>query len=129
MSDPLARAAAALLAAHLLSTCASGFAQPEVPALIDKPTERSRAELAQAVSDALKGAPVTLADDALTRESRLIIEKARPRDASGVPLSGRERDKPEIFRLVKAGEQCVLVQERTGKRTTLPSTRCHPLVP
>ena len=129
MSDALARAAAALLAAHLLSTCASGFAQPEVPAVVDQPTQESRAELAQAVSQALNGAPVTLADDALTRDSHLIIEKARPRDASGVPLSGRDRDKPEIFRLVKAGEQCVLVQERTGKRTTLASTRCHPLVP
>jgi len=129
VSDPLARAAAALLAAHLLSTCASGFAQPEVAAVIDRPTEQSRAELARAVSEALNGAPVTLADDALTRDSRLIIEKARPRDASGVPLSGRDRDKPEIFRLVKAGEECVLVQERTGMRARLPSTRCHPLVP
>lgn len=129
MSDSLARVAAALVAAHLLSTCASGLAQPEVPAVIDKPTVQSRGELARAVSDALNGAPVMLADDALTTDSRLIIEKARPRDASGVPLSGRDRDKPEIFRLVKAGEQCVLVQERTGKRTTLPSTHCQPLVP
>ena len=129
MSDPLARAAAALLAAHLLSTCASGFAQPEVPAVVDQPTPESRGELAQAISSALNGAPVTLADDALTRDSRLIIEKARPRDPGGVPLSGRDRDKPEVFRLVKAGEQCVLVQERTGKRATLSSTRCHPLVP
>jgi hypothetical protein len=129
VSDPLARVAAALLALHLLSTYASGLAQPEVPAIIDKPTQESRAELAHAVSEALNGAPVTLADDALTTDSRLIIEKARPRDASGMPLSGRDRDKPEIFRLVKAGEQCLLVQERTGKRTTLLSTRCQPVVP
>ena len=95
-------------------------------AIIDKPTQESRAELAQAVSDGLNGAPVTLADDALTRDSRLIIERAHPRDASGVPLSGRDRDKPEIFRLVKSGERCVLVHERTGKRTTLASTRCLP---
>ena len=129
MNDPVARAAAALLAAHLLSTCTSGFAQPEVAAVVDRPTQETRRELAQAIGDALHGAPVTLADDALTRDSRLMIEKARPRDASGVPLSGRDREKPDVFRLVKAGEQCVLVHERTGKRTTLPSTRCHPLVP
>lgn len=124
MSQLLARAAAALLALHLLCTCA--FAQPEALAIIDQPTRESRAELAQTVSDALYGAPVTLADDALTRDSRLIIEKAHPRDSSGVPLSGRERDKPEIFHLVKAGERCLLVHERTGQRTTLRSTTCVP---
>ena len=126
MSGRLARVAAALLASQLLATCGSGFAQPEMLAIIDKPTEESRAELAQAVSDGLNGASVTLADDALTRDSRLIIEKAHPRDASGVPLSGRDLEKPEIFRLVKVGERCVLVHERTGKRTTLASTSCLP---
>jgi hypothetical protein len=108
----------------LLSTCAS--AQPDVAAVIDKPTKESRAELAQAVSSALNGAPVTLADDALTQDSLLIIQRAHPRDASGVPPSGRDFDKPEHFRLVKTGKHCALVHERTGKRTTLVSTTCRP---
>jgi hypothetical protein len=113
-----------ITAVLLLSACAS--AQAYVPAVIDKPTKESRAELAQAVSSALHGAPVTLADDALTRDSLLIIEKAHPRDANGVPLSGRDLDKPEHFRLVKMGKHCALVHERTGKRTTLASTTCLP---
>lgn len=100
----------------LLSTCAS--AQPDVAAIIDKPTKESRAELAQAVSSALNGAPVTLADDALTRDSLLTIERAH--------LSGRELNTPEHFRLVKIGKDCALVHERTGKRTMLPSTTCVP---
>ena len=99
----------------LLSACAS-FAQPDVPAVIDKPTSESRAELAQAVRSALNGAPVRLADDALTKDSLLIIER---------PHSGRDMAKPEHFRLVKSGAHCVLVHERTGKRTTLPSTACQ----
>ena len=111
-----------IASAMLLSACAS--AQPDVAAVIDKPTKESRAELAQAVSAALNGAPVTLADDALTRDSLLIIERAHPRDANGVPLSGRDLDKPEHFRLVKTGQHCALVHERTGKRTTLASTTC-----
>ena len=45
----------------------------------------------------------------------LIIEK---------PHTGRDMGKPEHFRLVKSGTQCVLVHERTGKRTTLASTTC-----
>ena len=62
-----------IAAVFLLSACAS--AQPEVAAVIDKPTQESRAELAQAVSGALNGAHVTLADDALTKDSVLVIEK------------------------------------------------------
>jgi hypothetical protein len=107
-----------LLLSQLLAACASSFAQSDVAAVIDQPTQESRAELAQAVSGALNGAPVTLADDALTRDSLLIIERAR--------LSGRELDRPEHFRLVKVGKQCALVHERTGKRTTLASTTCLP---
>ena len=105
----------ALLLWQLLSACAS-FAPEDVPAVIDKPTAESRAELAQAVSSALNGAPVRLADDALTRDSLLIIEK---------PHTGRDMDKPEHFRLLKSGMHCVLVHERTGKRTTLASTTCR----
>jgi len=118
-----------LLLSQLLCACTSSLAQPGVPAIIDKPTTESRAELARVVSRALNGAPVTLADDALTRDSLLIIEKVHPRDASGVPLSGRDFGRPEHFRLVKTGEHCALVHERTGKRTTLASTTCEPLVP
>ncbi|HEY5898709.1 MAG TPA: hypothetical protein VIV54_14165 [Burkholderiales bacterium] len=121
--DRLLTIAAAVL---LLSTCASGLTPAEVAAVIDRPTKESRAELAQAVSSALNGAPVTLADDALTRDSLLIVEKARQRDANGLPVSGRDLDKPEHFHLVKIASQCTLVHQRTGKRTTLASTTCRP---
>jgi len=118
-----------LVVSQLLCACTSSVAQPAVPSIIDKPTAESRAELARVVSEALNGARVTLADDALTRESVLIIERAHPRDANGVPLSGRDFGRPEHFRLVKMGEHCALVHERTGKRTTLASTTCEPAVP
>ena len=79
------------------------------------------------MSGALNGAPITLADDALTRDSALIIERPQPRTADGVPLSGRERGRPEHFRLVKNGSRCVLVHEGTGKRWTLKAATCSPL--
>ena len=104
-----------LLQWQLLSACAS-FAQEDVAAVIDKPTAESRAELTQAVRSALNGAPVKLADDALIKDSLLVIEK---------PHTGRDLGKPEHFRLVKSGTQCVLVHERTGKRTALASTTCR----
>ena len=95
----------------LAQSCAS--AQPEVAAVVDKPT----AELAQAVSSLLNGVPVTLADDALTHDSLLIIEKQH---------TGRDLGKPEHFRLVKSANQCTLVHERTGRRVTLAATTCRP---
>ena len=109
-----------------LTACASASAGRDVPALVTRPTAESRAELLRVVRRAMKGAPVTIADDALTREDTLIIERARPRGADGVPLSGRETGRPEHFRLMKNGSRCVLVHERTGKRFRLKSATCAP---
>lgn len=116
----------ALLGALGLAALQTCSAPPDVPALITTPTAESRAELARAVSRALNGAPITLADDALTRESTLIVERARARDLDGRPLTGRETGRPQRFRLVKSGSRCVLVHEGSGRRWTLASVTCSP---
>ena len=95
-----------------------------MPALTVAPTDASRAALAAAVTSALHGAQVTLADDALTRSSTLIVERARQLDAAGLLIAGREVGVPERFRLVKRGGACVLVHERTGQAKVLESTTC-----
>jgi hypothetical protein len=96
----------------------------ETPAVIVEPTAESRAALAKAVSTAMNGAPVALADDALTRSSTLVIERVRPRDASGRPLDGRDVGVPERFTLLKRGERCVLLNEGTGRELVLERTVC-----
>ncbi len=122
---PLPRAwAGALLS---LAACRTALARQELPAVIAENSSRSRAELAAAVSAALDGVAVTLADDALTRESTLVLERARRRDESGLPVQGRETGMPERFRLVRSGADCVLVHERSGRRFTLQETACTPL--
>ena len=117
---------AAITGMLVLASCQAGSARGDVPAVITDPTAGSRAELAREVSSALNGAPVTIADDALTRDPTLIIERARPRDAEGRPLTGRDLGRPEHFRLVKNGSRCVLVQESTGRRWTLTAATCSP---
>lgn len=107
-----------------LAFCATLSGRRDVPAVLTNPTPETRAALARAVSEALHGAPVTLADDALTRDPALVIERARRRTADGVPLTGRETMPPEQFRLVKDGPRCVLVHERTGKRSALAGAAC-----
>ncbi len=110
---------AILCAAALLSATAQ-----DRPALIVNPTAETRAALLQAVRSALGGAQVTLGDDALTRESVLIIERTARRDAAGRRLQGRELGTPERFQLVKSGSSCVLIHERTGRRIPLDRTEC-----
>jgi hypothetical protein len=108
-----------------LPACRSGSAPPPRPALIAHPTAASRADLERAVSEALGGAPVRLADDALTRDSLLIVGRAQARDVNGVPLNGRELGRPQHFRLLLRGPRCVLLHVETGKSRALPHTMCR----
>jgi hypothetical protein len=108
----------------ILSLLALTACSQEQPARIVDPTTRSRAELLRVVTQALGGAPVLLADDALTRASTLVIERNPPRDVQGRPLAGRELGKPQQFRLVKIGSACVLLHENDGERSVLAETTC-----
>ncbi len=107
-----------------LASCRTMPAQWEEPAVIINPTPESRAALVKAVSEALNGAPVTLAENALTTTNTLTIERVHPLDPSGLPMNGRERGLPERFELVKTGEDCLLVQLSSGRRFTLAGMTC-----
>jgi hypothetical protein len=122
----VAKAVAVAAALFAVTACRTAHAQKELPAVILNPTTESREALTRAVSAALGGAPVTLADDALTAGSELVVERARLRDPRGLPANGRELRVPEHFRLVTRGGDCVLVHERGGERSTLPGTVCAP---
>lgn len=109
-----------LIAAALLASCASpGATRPVadegVPAVLVDPTPQGRAALLQAVTD-LVGTRPLLADDALTRESTLILE---PRH-----MEGRETRAPQKIRLVKLGEDCVLIHDGSGRRAVLVENQC-----
>ncbi|MET3130449.1 hypothetical protein AAKU55_000706 [Oxalobacteraceae bacterium GrIS 1.11] len=111
----------------LLLTASQALAAPtETPALLVRPDAAARDQLRAAVSRVLKAPSLTLADDALLRNSVMVIEKVRPRDARGIQLDGRDRDKPEPFRLLKVDDVCVLVRLRTGQRIALPASHCMP---
>lgn len=95
----------------------------EIPAVIDQPSTSSRDELQKVVSTVV-GSRVTLAPDALTQDSTLSIERAVARDSGSRRIDVREVSGPEIFRLIKRGEQCVLVHERTKTETVLNAATC-----
>lgn len=108
-----------------LPACRTWSAPPQHPALITHPTPESRADLERAVSEALHGAPVRLADDALTRDSLVVVGRAQARDVNGIPLNGRELGRPQHFRLLRRGSQCVLLHVETGKWRALRHTTCR----
>jgi hypothetical protein len=110
----------------LAATCATAPAAKGVPAVITSPTSEGRAELLRVVSEALHGAPITLADDALVRESTLIVERGKARGPDGTPLQGRDPGRPERFLLVRTGSGCTLVHEGSGRSFPLSSVPCAP---
>lgn len=119
-----------LVAGALLLSLSTGCGNeplPEgVPALIVNPDAASRKELREVVQTALNGASVTLAPDALTAASVLSIEHTAPRGIDAPPATGRLLGRPERFRLLLDGPQCVLVHDSTGMRWLLLDTDCVP---
>jgi hypothetical protein len=109
-----------------IGACAQRSANADVPAVLTSPTDAARAELLRIVGEALNGAPVTLAADALTREDTLIVERAERRDTKDMNLGGREMRRPDHFRLVKRGAACVLIHVETSRSWTLASAACSP---
>lgn len=102
-------------------------AERGAPAVITHPTAASRADLERAVSQAFHGAPVRLADDALTRNNMLVVGRAQARDVRGLPLNGRELGRPQHFRLLRHDSQCVLLHVETGESRVLAHTACRVL--
>ena len=98
----------------------------DVPALIANPAPEVHAELVRVIQEAMHGAPVTIADDALTKSSSLIVQRMPPRDLDNRPATGRDLGRPEHFRLVMSGSQCLLVHEEDGARWELALARCAP---
>jgi hypothetical protein len=110
----------------LLSACASINAQADSKAVIIAPTAASRAELLGAVRQMLHSDQIVLADDALTNDSTLIVDRALRRDATGQQINGRDIGRPERFTLVERGKRCLLIHERTQQQQTLRGTHCVP---
>ncbi len=117
----------ALIAASVLvpSACSTLAAQ-ERPAVVAAHTEQSRAELNRVVSAAFNGQPVTLADDALTRESVLTVERTTPPGPQGRAATGRTLEAPERLNLVLRGTRCFLVREADAREWELSEARCVP---
>ncbi len=75
---------------------------------------------------AFDGAPVTLADDAFTRDSVLTVERRTPAGPQGRAATGRTLDEPVRLRLVLYGARCELVREAMGVVFRCATLRAYP---
>lgn len=116
-----------LASTALLASGACGtLAAQDQPAVIAPATQQTRAELARVVALAVNGQPVTLAEDALTRDSVLTIERRTPAGQQGRAATGRTLEEPERFTLVLRSARCVLVRAADGRAFPLEDVRCVP---
>ena len=106
-----------------MSGCKNVAPDADQAAVIANPDAASRAALQQTVNTALHTV-VTLADDALTDTSVLIVERKIPQSIEGSPAQGRNMEMPIQFRLVTDGTNCILVDQRDESRHILADTRC-----
>ena len=121
-----------LLTAVLLSACSYSAVESdnavdtnlEKPAVIVNVDAESRADLIKALTAALNGASVSLAEDALSRKDTLIVERKPIKDARGNLIQGRELGVPDRFNLLINDGQCVLVHQNSGQRWRLENTEC-----
>ena len=109
--------------AMTLSSCKNVAPDTDQAAVIINADTASRAALQETVNAALL-TDVTLADDALTDMSVLIIERKIPQYIEGSPAQGRNMEMPIQFRLVTDGTNCILVDQRDASRHILADTRC-----
>jgi hypothetical protein len=113
-----------LTSAALVGGCATHAQTDDVAAVIINASSQTHDEIRRDISMALNGAPVTIAPDALTKDSFVAIERKPVSDQQGLLVNGRDTGRPEIFDLRKKGRLCTLVQRRTEKRITLALARC-----
>jgi hypothetical protein len=119
----MTRACTVFFVSLLLAACQTVATADDRPARIVEPDAASRAALQRAVNDALD-TQVTLADDALTDSSLLIIERNPPKRMDSPPAQGRIMEAPIQFQLVTDGADCILVDRRDESRHVLEDTRC-----
>ena len=119
----IVRRLAFLLPIVVFAGCKNVAPESDQPAVILDPDSASRAALQAAVNDVLQ-TEVALADDALTKDSLLVIERRIPQTVEGSDAGGRTMQAPIQFQLVLNGTDCVLVDQRNQARTVLPDTNC-----
>lgn len=108
-----------------VAACQTVAPPAHAPALLSEPDAACHAELEKTIGAAL-GAPVTLQENAFRKVSYLSLERRQARDEMGRLRDGLSLDKPELFTLVRGGNECLIGRASSPERTRLHSCSCVP---
>ena len=114
----------ALIGLLSLVGCKTLAEQSLVDAVIEQHSTESIDELHSIVAKALNVEKITLAPDALTQSSRLMIERKTHRTLQQGVLMGRSEEMPEIFKLKLKGKECLLLHPISNRSWPLLKSRC-----
>ena len=118
----LVLAAALVCAGRVRHACRRRSSRPSSPRRRSRAAPSSRASM----SAAFNGQPVTLADDALTRESVLTIERRTPPGPQGRAATGRTLEAPVAVQ-ARAARRALRARARAdGREWELAEARCVP---
>lgn len=118
------RTGAMIILTLLTAACTAPNVQQDVPALLINPEPATLQEIERAVANATGGTKVTLAADALTKNSVLVIERGMQRGIDRPPELGRDTGRPYHFQLVIDDSECMLLDRQTGQRWPLTDVEC-----
>ena len=110
--------------AILLAGCIQPTVAPDEPARLIEPDAASRAELQVVVAAAIGQTTVQLADDALSEDGVLLLERMPHTDNLGHRMPGRDLGAPKRFQLFRAGSDCILTETGSDRRWVLEQARC-----
>lgn len=79
----------------------------------------------EAAASELIGQPVTLDDDAFAEVDFAEVEPDEPRENDGSALAGQVYGRPQTLRLLKHGEDCVLLNQDSGQQRVVTGARCR----
>jgi hypothetical protein len=98
-------------------------------AVIVNPSAQAITELEKTISMSLYGVPVTLGADVFADGQVLTVETRNRNNPNARLATGRIMSRPEQFRLIARGDDCLLEKLSTGERFLLSVTRCQPIAP
>lgn len=115
-----------LLACVALMGCKTLDKANAEPAVLIDFDPQAEAEIATIINEVMPGANVKLADDILSKDNRLFIQRS-PTMVDGNPIEGRITEMPRKFELYRSNDACFLVDDKTGESYLLKHASCRPV--
>ncbi|MFZ6862443.1 hypothetical protein ACO0K7_07385 [Undibacterium sp. Ji67W] len=109
-----------------LTACQSSGAMPEErPALLSNAGQPVLQELQEVAARVSGFSEVLLSGTDWTQDSDVVLERRHQRSPQGDLIQGRDIEKPHRLRLLKRGDECLLIDLGTGRSETLHQVLCH----